>query len=185
MADKFSFDLRRIKKNSFFWLWCVTWTIGRNGTVNLILRRTRVLGVSSYILTTSGNYIYYLTLLGLFLEKKNLLASKIISSSHISIGIGLCDRRFPSSGGAIDPHNKWVRTFKRAVQPPIQGSSCAFAKKVIFRSHALARWIGPMASSYSPASDLSPLSDTAPAFEDDYLAYYSYNNPDLMSYTKK
>ena len=33
MADKFSFDLRRIKKNSFFGMWCVTWTIGQNGTV--------------------------------------------------------------------------------------------------------------------------------------------------------
>ena len=33
MANKFSFDLRQIKKNSFFLLWCVMWTLGRNSTV--------------------------------------------------------------------------------------------------------------------------------------------------------
>ena len=43
-----------------------------------------------------------------------------------------------------------------------------------------------MSSSYSPSTDLSPVSDaTGAPLDDEYLAFYSYNNSDLLSWSPK
>ena len=51
-----------------------------------------------------------LTLLrdGSFLEKKKACEQNHLLFAHL--GDGLCDRRLPSTGGAIHPHNKCVET---------------------------------------------------------------------------
>jgi len=74
MADKFSFDLRRIKKNSFFRMWCVTWTIGRNSTGNS--PTTTVLAIFfelGNLTLTAGTVLPYLTP---FLRPVNALESQ-------------------------------------------------------------------------------------------------------------